>query len=161
MPRIAVSACASSYIRQIEWFQITPLLVKAEKVLVSKSKIDAKGQVTNDINKWALKAVNWVFSPFEDPISTMTIATLNEKGEPDDKLTETFDFLSGAFKFYYDTLKDEIFGEITKNESGYDVVYRYRISFYGSQKINSNDLLVKNDECFSSSNSKINNVIAL
>ncbi|HDZ5024767.1 TPA: hypothetical protein RTG57_001717 [Campylobacter jejuni] len=162
MVNISTNFCSNgSYVKQIEWFQITPLLVNADKVLVTKSRIDSKGTVTTDINKWALKKVNWIFNPFEDACSIMTISTLDEKGYPDDKLEESFDFLSGAFKFYYNTLTDKIFGEIIKEEAGFNVTYRYDIEFYGRQRINNDDLLVKNENDASKNSSNINNVIAL
>ncbi|EGV1470917.1 hypothetical protein JF110_001642 [Campylobacter jejuni] len=159
MSNVSINLCGSSYVKQIEWYQITPLLVNADKVLVTKSKIDSKGSITTDVNKWALKKVNWVFNPFEDASSIMTIATLDEKGQPDDKLEESFDFLSGAFKFFYNTMTDKIFGEIIKEEVGFNVTYRYDIEFYGNQRLNSGDLLVKSDSC--KVGSTINNVIAL
>lgn len=149
----------TNQVKPIEWFQITPLLVKAEKVLVKKQKIDQTGSITNDLNKWALGEIIWDFKPIKEPLSTMEINTIGEDGLPDSKLSEKFDFLSGAFKFYYDSLNNEIYGEISKSEGGFNVIYRYTLEFYGSQRINEKDLLVK-----SSTNcglGQINNVISM
>lgn len=149
----------NAQVKNIEWFQITPLLVNAEKVFVKKQKIDQTGAITNDVNKWAVGEIIWDFEPIKEPLSTMEINTIGEDGLPDSKLSEKFDFLSGAFKFFYDTKNNEIYGEISKNESGFDVTYRYTLEFYGFQKISEKDLLQKSITNCNVGN--LNNVISL
>lgn len=149
-------------LQQIDWTQFTPLLVKADKVVVKKSKIDAKGVVTEDTHKWVLSEVEWKFSPINTPEHIMRIKTVQENGQPyvdpKDVLTEQFDFLSGAFKFYLDDETNSILGEIETTEAGFNVTYRYNITFYGSQSVESKDLL---GMCQKTKTNYTNSVIAL
>lgn len=152
----------SAILKQIDWTQFTPLLIKADKVKVKKQKIDAKGITTEDTHNWVLSEVEWKFPPINTPESIMRIKTVNEKGKADENvLQEEFDFLSGAFKFYFNTETEQIWGEIEVSESGLPVTYRYIITFYGAQNVNSKDLLVNQSVCTQNGIKSINSVIAL
>lgn len=150
-------------LKQIDWTQFTPLLIKADKVSIKKQKIDAKGVTTEDTHNWVLSEVEWDFAPSNTPKSVMRIKTVNELGVFDDQnfLQEEFDFLSGAFKFYFNTETEQIWGEIELPESGLLVTYRYIITFYGAQSVNSKDLLVNQSVCTQNGVKSINSVIAL
>lgn len=153
-------------LQQIDWTQFTPLLIKAEQIKVKKSKIDAKGVVTEDPNNWVLAEVEWNFSPAKEPVSLMKIETVDEKGQPfedsQDTLHEQFDFLSGAFKFYYNDETEQILGEIELTEGGFPVTYRYEIFFYGSQKVSAKDFMVSQSVCSKTGVKTLtNSVIAL
>lgn len=149
-------------LKQISWENFTPLLVKAEKIRIKKMRIDAKGMVTEDTRNWVLSDVEWRFAPTKDPEHIMRISTVDAKGQPEaNPDTEEFDFLSGAFKFYYNEKENEIFGEIEVLEGGFNVTYRYEISFYGSQTVAAKDLLVSQSVCTANGVRSINSVIAL
>ena len=152
----------SAILKEIDWTQFTPLLVRAEKVKIKKQKIDAKGITTEDTHNWVLSEVEWKFAPINNPISVMRIKTVNKNGEAEENaLQEEFDFLSGAFKFYFNTETEQIWGEIELPESGLMVTYRYIITFYGAQSVNSRDLLVNQSICTQTGIKTINSVIAL
>lgn len=151
----------TAILKQIDWTQFTPLLIKADKVSIKKQKIDAKGVTTEDTHNWVLSEVEWEFPPVNTPKSVMRIKTVNEQGAPDNALQEEFDFLSGAFKFYYNTETEQIWGEIEVSEAGLPVTYRYIITFYGAQTVNSKDLLVNQSVCTQNGIKTINSVIAL
>lgn len=152
--------------KALDWVQVTPLLVKADNVLITKQKISNTGEITTDEFQWALSKIDWQFKPVNKSSSIMEIAQLPK--EPMEKLnileltTEKFDFLSGAFKFYFDTYNKKLYGEVEANELGFNVTYRYWFDFYGSQTINAKDFLIDQSytTCYQSS-SNINNVTAL
>lgn len=95
----------------------------------------------------------------------MRIKTVNELGAPyvdkADELSEEFDFLSGAFKFYYNEETNGILGEIEVSEGGFPVTYRYEITFYGAQSVSARDLLVNQSVCTKTGVKTLNTVIAL
>lgn len=172
-------------VESVNWAQITPLLMNADRVLFEKFKIDAKNIVTQDDKMWALVGIEWNFSPLAEAKSTFTIKPLvdeeatkvlnDEKddtdtnaNDDDDSNVEIFDFLSGVFKIYYDTNSQQIFGEVETSEAGLSVTYRYIFHFYGKQKVEWSDLLEYRDTVDKATNnlasnkeSIINRVIAL
>ena len=74
----------SAILKEIDWTQFTPLLVRAEKVKIKKQKIDAKGITTEDTHNWVLSEVEWKFAPINNPISVMRIKTVNKNGEAEE-----------------------------------------------------------------------------
>lgn len=150
-------------LRRIDWAQFTPLLINADKVFIDKYKIDAKGIVTKDTKQWALHQIVWQFSPIGESQHSLEIKSLDDKGEynPDTAEEEVFDFLTGAFKFYYNTETNEIWGEIEASNAGLIETYRYIFKFYGTQTVEAKDLLVNQSFCTKSGIKTLNSVIAL
>ena len=137
--------------QQLDWTQITPLLIKANEVRITNQKINEIGELTTDPKKWVLDRVDWQFQPNHLPLSAMYIK--NEDG-----VEEYFDFLSDVFKFYYDGLNKSIYGEVQAMDGGFLVTYRYLINFYGAQEVNNSDFLVSSGACYTAG---INTVTAL
>lgn len=139
-------------VKVLDWTQITPLLVKAEEVRLLKQKIDEKGAITTDSKVWYLDRVDWKFSPKNTPFSAFVV-----KDEDDNE--ETFDFLSGAFKFFLEIATGSVFGDIEVAEKGFNVTYRYFFKFYGAQKVDYKEILIpQGSACY---NAGINSVTAL